>query len=273
MLGDDESFVYLAAVHAMSRVVDMNRKLLIPSLLEIFAGQAQETIATRVSLKTRAALGEVLSISLRRARDLAPYFVPSIVAECVRICRHRVHLPHEATSGVDGIDANLSQMRINVSVGKAEERSDADIGQINLAIDSYSNAADSIYFRQSAYSLLSEAMACGGWTATRYLNDSLDIALGTLLLEQNHTIQENVVMRRSSVFLVKYILSSLQEKLFQVTSGGNYLKEIKRMLTVCSRDRDAVVAYQAQRGLSILDDLVKQQFVPSEEIPKIRILS
>jgi hypothetical protein len=289
MLGDDESFVYLAAVHALSRVVDMNRKLLIPSLLEIFSGRN----TTPMSLKIRAALGEVLSLSLRRARDLAPFFVPTIVSECLRICRQRVYLPHSTSGEIDGIDANLSQMKIQIptlTTAEVEEKSDAEIGEMNRVIDTYSNAADLIYFRQSAYSLLSEAMACGGWTATKYLNDTLDLALGTLLLEHNHRTsratsasgdtppgvphQENMIMRRSSVFLVKYILLTLKEKLFQLSnpSSGNNLKLIKRMLTICCRDDDQVVSYQAQRGLYILEELVKQQFVPNDDIPKIRIL-
>lgn len=267
MLGDDESFVYLAAVHALSRVVDMNRKLFIPALLEVFCGKS----AIPVSLKIRAALGEVLSISLRRASDLAPLFVPSVVFGCIQICRNRVYLPQ-----TDGIHANLSKMRLNIpSEQDLSEKPNSVIMELNQNIELYSNSADSIYFRQSAYSLLSEAIACGGWTAIKYLPDTLDIAIGTLLMEYDHQIQENQIIRRCSVFLLQYILKSLSQKLFQISNGGNYLKDIKRMLTVCSRDKDPVVAYHSQRGLYILDELVKEQFKPNEddEIPKIRILN
>lgn len=279
MLDDQESFVYLAAVHALSRIVDMNRKFLIPSLLEIFGGKA----AVSVTLKVRAALGEVLSICIRRARDLAPLFVPSIVVECLQICRNRVYLPSSSSC----VDTNLSKMRINVDLEESEASAgnEAEIAKINQTIDSVSVAADSIFLRQSAYSLLSEAIACGGWTATKYLSDTLDVAIGTLQLEnhrnpsipppQQQHHQENLIMRRSSIFLIKYILQGLQEKLFYIPFGGNHLKEIKRILTICCQENeDVIVSFQAQRGLFILEEMVKEQLRPKEEgLPKIRILN
>lgn len=39
-------------------------------------------------------------------------------------------------------------------------------------------------------------MACGGWTAGKYLRDVLDIAIGTLQLERNNLRQEDLIMRR-----------------------------------------------------------------------------
>jgi hypothetical protein len=301
MLDDQESFVYLAAVHALARIVDMNRKLLIPSLLEIFGGKGNIS-ETPVTLKIRAALGEVLSICIRRARDLVPLFVPSIVAECLQICRNRVYLPPPSSSpsspssASSGIETNLSKMQIHVNLEESEvsEKTDAEIAKINETIESVSLAADSIYLRQSAYSLLSEAIACGGWTATKYLSDTLDVAIGTLQLEYNshrhhrhpnssanpqqhqqQHQQENLIMRRSSIFLIKYILQGLQEKLFYIPFGGNYLKDIKRILTVCCRENeDAIVSFQAQRGLFLLEEMVKEQLRPKEEgLPKIRILN
>eukprot|EP00604_Paraphysomonas_vestita_P001403 CAMPEP_0174824052 /NCGR_PEP_ID=MMETSP1107-20130205/30152_1 /TAXON_ID=36770 /ORGANISM="Paraphysomonas vestita, Strain GFlagA" /LENGTH=143 /DNA_ID=CAMNT_0016049279 /DNA_START=521 /DNA_END=949 /DNA_ORIENTATION=- len=143
-------------------------------------------------------------------------------------------------------------MRINIENNDSEsitQRSDSQIQEINNSIDQLSNAADSVYLRQSAYSLLSEAMACGGWTAGKYLRDVLDIAIGTLQLERNNTIQEDTIMRRSSIFLIKYLLEGMKEKLFIIADGGNYLKDIYRILKIVTKDRDKVIVFQAERGL------------------------
>ena len=94
-------------------------------------------------------------------------------------------------------------MRINIENNQEiSEKNDSEIHEINQSINELSNAADSIYLRQSSYSLLSEAMACGGWTAGKYLRDVLDIAIGTLQLERNNLLQEDLIMRRYSLLLL-----------------------------------------------------------------------
>lgn len=65
----------------------------------------------------------------------------------------------------------------------------------------------------------------------------------------------------------------MKEKLFVIADGGNYLKDIYRTLKLACKDRDKVVVFQAERGLYILDVLVKEQLEPNEDIPKIKILT
>lgn len=251
MLDDKESFVYLAAVHALSRLIDMNRKLLFPICIEIFSGQSNPIM----NLKIRAALGEVLSISIRRAHEIGSLFIPNIVKECLKICRIRVYLPSED----DLISVNLSKMEINLSGNSGnndiDTKNDNEIKEMNEKIEMMTNSANLFYLRQSSYSLLSEAIACGGWTVMKYINDTLDLAIGTLLHEQNyhpfksssseplkkssqsqmsqfhsqssdrnnhhpshiHSLhQENNLIRRCSIFLLKYHLIYFKDKIFSL---------------------------------------------------------
>jgi hypothetical protein len=73
--------------------------------------------------------------------------------------------------------------------------------------------------------------------------------------------------------MIKYVLEGMKEKMFALTDGGDYLKSIYRILKVACRDSDQVIVFQAERAFYILESLVKDQFVPSEEIPKIRVLN
>ena len=79
-------------------------------------------------------------------------------------------------------------------------------------------------------------------------------------------------MTRSSVFLLKYILEGMKDKLFVIPDGGHYLKDIYRILKIAAKDHDSVVVFQAESGLHILDKLVIEQLQPSEDPPKIKVL-
>ncbi len=65
-LGDDESYVFLAAAHALSAVADVIPGEVMPWLLEQFETEKRE--------KTRRRLGEALVLSVRRRGEAAPAY-------------------------------------------------------------------------------------------------------------------------------------------------------------------------------------------------------
>lgn len=78
--------------------------------------------------------------------------------------------------------------------------------------------------------------------------------------------------------MLKYTLQGLDSKIFQIADAGNHLKDIYRILKVASRDVDKVIAFQAETGLYVLDNLMRSQLFFSEsrlmgdDLPKIRVI-
>ncbi len=231
-LSDSDSFVYLTVIQTLVRLVDINRKLILPDLINLFhrnkdsvgedivTDTPNETksnvhlteIYTKTKIKkeivakqstsniyinsneilsnrSRALLGEVLVWSLRRAGDLLPIYVPQVVAVCIRIIRHRPKLNVVEDGGVT-IDV-LNKMKISIEGNISDTEHETNADNIDAAIMS----ADSVFLRQSAMSLLAEAMGLAGWSASKHIVDVLDIAINSLRIEIQST-QESISMRR-----------------------------------------------------------------------------
>ena len=69
-LGDDESYVFLAAAHALSAIADAAPGEVMPWLLEQFETEKRE--------KTRRRLGEALVLSVRRRGEAAPAYAQKL---------------------------------------------------------------------------------------------------------------------------------------------------------------------------------------------------
>ena len=69
-LGDDESYVFLAAAHALSAIADAAPGEVMPYLLEQFETEERE--------KTRRRLGEALVLSVRRRGEAAPAYAQKL---------------------------------------------------------------------------------------------------------------------------------------------------------------------------------------------------
>ena len=69
-LGDDESYVFLAAAHALSAIADAAPGEVMPYLLEQFETEKRE--------KTRRRLGEALVLSVRRRGEAAPAYAQKL---------------------------------------------------------------------------------------------------------------------------------------------------------------------------------------------------
>lgn len=229
LLADSDSYVYLSALTALSRLADLPsmRGRVFQYLLKAFscgpAGQAMtpervdtHTIETSrceddksdehsvcVSTRHRALIGEALGTLLRRAGDAASPLVPHLVAVCVRVARTR--LSEEEEKSLEGF-ADLRTMTLirpitdgnststnevtdpTSSLNNNEKEEESAVKeekqhQQQAATAAAAVAGDSVFLRQSALSLLADAVVCSGWGASKYLIDIVDIATGVLALE------------------------------------------------------------------------------------------
>ena len=223
MLQDSDSYVYMSVLTSISRLADLpsRRGRVFSSLLNVFsecpqskksdvstdvcrveinesasakrgkasaeAEHGMEGSAVYHSPRLRALVGEALASVLRRAGDAAPPLVPSLVAACITVVRARAS--DEAVGLVED-HVNLRTMIVKRPAqtdSSAEQTHQSDEHtQAALAVDltvAAAAAADIALLRQSAMSLLAESAVCAGWTASKYLLDILDIAVGVLTLE------------------------------------------------------------------------------------------
>lgn len=178
----------------------------------------QSTQCASPPLRKRAMIGEALGLLLRSAGAAAPPLLPSLMAVCVRVARVRASVEEESLiekyadlgqmrlrrqeptdSGSDSGDGlpmadNERQAVDEICVdedAKLIRRKVTIQGAVVASVDvehrAGSEAADRALLRQSAVSLLADAVAAGGWGAAQYLTDALDVSVDQFfkLLQQS----------------------------------------------------------------------------------------
>jgi hypothetical protein len=314
LVSDEDSFVYLGAIKAISTVADISRKLVLTYLLSAFVegtpsadylirdiGAAPPALSAQIkeeeplSLKSRSLVGEAISFILRRAGEAAPPLVPPVVNGCLKLIRQR---QSQAEIGFvnELVDMRKMTLRADLLQETGTFEGESDLGQVpdsrtdlgatvdeetpiegHAVLEAAASLCDAALLRQSAMSLLAEAVVAAGLTADRYLTDVLDAAVGVLTFERLRS-EVASAMRRSACFLLKYLLSGLREKLFVLTDSGTYLKSVYRALKASRGDPDSVVRFHSESALSILDELMREQLFFSEatlrgeNMSKIRIV-
>lgn len=275
LLADSDSYVYLNVLSAISALGDIARKAVFSALLSGFAeggtvplGADGGTIGP-FTARNRALLAEALAVVLRRAGAAAPPLIPGLVAACVKVARTR---PSLADAALVDSAIDLRTNRVTMAGGLEGVEPPADV-------DAAVAVADRAILRQSALSLLAEAVVVAGWSAnapSTRLIDVVDIATGVLSMETAPS-QAATSCRRSAAFLLRHLISGLKDKLIQMDNGGLYLKEAYRSLKLSVGDRDSVVQFHSVAALGALDEMMRGQIFFSEaqlrgdDVPKIDI--
>ena len=205
LLVDQESFVYLSALQVLRELAQHHPASVFAALLSSFV--ADETSAHNlISLSfpvlpqsRRAMVGEALVLVLgqaRRANHERPAFhiqivqqLPVLVNACLKIARQR-----SSAAGAAAVNQNvdLSKMRItdetvtSTQLSAASPQSGMSESEA-AALRATAEAADEVILRQSAVSLLAEAVQTAGGAAHRFLHDVLDVAVGVLSMESAYT--------------------------------------------------------------------------------------
>jgi Required for nuclear transport of RNA pol II C-terminus 1 len=226
LLQDSDSYVYLCVLTAISKLADLpnSRSTVFRALLESFSASnegpsaagngggvgsgsssggkdrgVEETAHVLLSPRHRSLVGEALATVLRRAGDAAPSLVPLLVPSCIHVARVR---PSAEDSRLVESLVDLRAMTMARSADDAAPEvvpvpsSTCAKAPVNEA-SSAALAGDRALLRQSAMSLLAEAVVCAGWSASKFLIDILDIAAGVLSMEGlAHSTQTSSSIRR-----------------------------------------------------------------------------
>ena len=213
LLVDQESFVYLSALQVLRELAQHHPASVFAALLSSFT--ADETLHHNlISLSfpvlpqsRRAMIGEALVLVLgqaRRTKHERPAFhiqivqqLPALVNACLKIARQR-----SSAAGAETVNQNvdLSKMRITDETVNNPAQSASTSTQLfaaspqsgmseseATALRATAEAADEVILRQSAVSLLAEAVQTAGGAAHRFLHDVLDVAVGVLSMESAYT--------------------------------------------------------------------------------------
>lgn len=203
MLNDSDSFVYLHVLQVLTRLADFNRQNVFDALLCAFQSDLNGNTEDSTSLpeRRRSLIGEALSSILRRSGDIAPKFVPFIVVACIKIIKKRLN--DKDDNRIEEL-IDLRSMKITPVHNNTIENEDDFIAKRKNERKNEKNekkiikaalSADNVLLRQSAVSLLAEAISTAGWSAANYMLDTLDIAVGILTFETKST-QTNRSIRR-----------------------------------------------------------------------------
>lgn len=313
LLQDPESFVYLNAIHAIGRLIDHHRSKLFKTFLGYYsegtvhhAPLAAEMMSSSVgeyslSLRHRAVLSEAIGCALRRADQLAHQYVPLVVAACLKLCRRRTGLQSKlneanlnTSDGANLIDVDLTAMRVSVVTveGEGDKNKEAE----NEAMKSRAAAsheatvhdvclsADEVLFRQSAFSLLAEAIGLAGLSVRQHLLEVVDVAVGALRHEianvnnDYKNVKDVLPVRRAAVFLLRHIVAGVVKQSYSLIDVESQFKTIYRTLKLVAKDKDDVVKFHAECGLADVDTIMRNQLTLSEaqltgeDLPKIRVI-
>lgn len=84
---------------------------------------------------------------------------------------------------------------------------------------------------------------------------------------------------RSAAFMIKHIVTGLQQKLFLMKDSGFFMKPLYSRIKMSCNDKDAIVRIHSQSALYALDKHTKQQLffgqeggIEADVIPRLRIL-
>jgi hypothetical protein len=266
MLNDSESYVYLAAVHAIGHLADVDRRGQLPLLLLKWQDPS-------VSLRLRNKLGEVLMRCVQRAGELVPYYATALVEAGFKVLAQLRRCATQVSER--GTACTLRPCGPEVhSVASAQQQT---TNVRNVGTFDNEDEAEYVLLRQSAVSLLAETIARAGWSSSKYIREIIDVAVGTLTFETGNEAHSRCA-RRSATFLLRYVLEGLKSKFFFLPNSGEHFKETYRILKLALRDKDAATRLHASIAYATISQLLREQLFLSEEqlrgddISKIRVL-
>ena len=262
LLKDSESFVYIAAVHALAHLVSREKPLFLHRVLSILTDNSPET-----TLRERVLLVETLVLTTRRTGPSAASFATLLVHACIKLIRFRPGAGEEKVLTDSNIDL-LRHRSVNVELDAARSEK----------VEDGFYTADSVILRQSAVSLLAEITVAAGFTSFPFLFEVIDVAVGILSTESlyfqvtiyarryvrnsrflSHNYSSLLNSSRSAAFLLRYIIRGLKEKLISTSLGAENLRLAYRGLKIASHDADSVVRFHADAALFDLDEFMRSQ--------------
>ena len=254
MLNDSDSFVYLHVIKALAVLAHHNRQNVSGLLMDGFTNGSVTLESTNISLdiRQRSLIGDALSLIIRRTGHVLTTEGSNYVVGCLAVIRS-VAPPSATADAIIDEKFDLSRVKFLDKDNMADELMEGNEDTMHAII-----SAENLLLRQSAVSLLAEAIAHSGYDAERHLMEVVDVARSVLLVEYRQN-QTNAAMRRSAIFLVKYIVMKINHRLFSLQHAGYHLKSIYTCLKLSRNDNDKVVKFQADNCIEYFNQLVLEQ--------------
>ena len=235
----------------------------------------------------------MIAVSRARAAGVCREIVSPVVNCCMRIAREKV------VFGEARGDINLTSMRTNVgrrgvvataaatasgpthvSDCRNDDPTHTTAVRDGMSCDSIDSvvarlrAADAVLLRQSAISVLAEAVGGAGWAARRHLPDVLDLSASVLRMERGWG-QECVAARRACSMLLLLLVKGLGAKLFDLVecSGQDFIGDVKKVAKLSMSDSDPVVAFHSSCAVQAINNLMRCRLFPDTSSPPPSLLS
>lgn len=272
LLEDPDSFVYLSAIHAIRSLIEMNRKVMFTRILVLYRasdawtekhfririrdGSSGDVITTRNITRRRAFLGEALSFGVRKLGDIMGAYGPEVISTCISVAKRA---RHEGASQVASDSRAVSTWNINNM--HISETSD---GSSKIDVELAASVADRALLRQSAVSLIADTVATAGFGSLSNLDEVVQFASDILEVEYSNE-KLSVAMRRSAIFLIRYVITGLDRKIFSARDPGDLLHRAYARVKIAMRDSDTIVKFHAECAFAAIDGLMRRQLFLNEE--------
>lgn len=233
-LSDHDSYVYFNCLVGVSALAERNRDVTLNLLLDLFSGRKSvgdrvdllntkdnleyyDKYLTNLSVRQRAILGEsIVRIVKKSGKVLNRNLLAKVISSAIGIARQKSNTEHAQiiNSGVDLLRMRVKKENFQFSSPELEGV-DIELRNVNQSLlVATTEAADLVLLRQSALSILSEALVTIDWGAAKYLRDILDICVGILTLESGYNEASRACRRYNSyscaLFWKRYYCSELK---------------------------------------------------------------
>lgn len=203
MLEDNDSFVYLSAVHTLRAMFDHSSGYLIVHLMQLFENSdswakydhstRQSTVVVNITRK-RVLLAESIMFGVIRAGATIPLYAGEIINGCMRVIRAENSISRPVVLHISKWDMQKMTLR---EEQQQDDTTSLSLRRVKKQTDAGQEAehVDSILLRQSALSLMAEVVSIAGYGSSRYLNEVIQLAVDVLSVEHS-SANAAISMRR-----------------------------------------------------------------------------
>jgi hypothetical protein len=238
LLREDESYVYLAAVQALSTAASISPPIVFPILLRTFELNKKTDISSSgpcLNLNDRCKVGEVLAAAARRCGDTLPHYAPSLIDAFSYPSSARAHMQDYMFDCIDpAVNAKAKSSDIPFS-------------------------AQWSAFRASCLSNLADIILVLGKHATKYCSKVSQLALGIIVHESETVGDSNesvLLVRRGAVYLLRSIAVVCKNTPQPILPKEQFLSMTSLLEQLAFEDTDPVTKYHCGIAIDDLSDVV-----------------
>lgn len=238
-LQDEDSYVYLICVKALSFACERFPQQMFPRLINLFLDES-------VPINVRIRIGEALASSARRAGQLLPVFAPQLI---LAFC-----------NGASGRSDNIANVKVDEQGRYRTPAQRKAIAKIKPPEELLT------MFRTSCLSNLADVSAQAPWAAFKYASSVVALAKGTL------TFDKQVSARRAAAYVLLKMIegAASMEDARGLHEIPHELREAMHIINdIGDQDTDKVVRFHCDRARGVLDSLIRKFAFPDPQREKV----